>query len=543
VRTKSTVLQSRRSFLNSVAGIAGGAVFSSPVQLRAAELTRSRETVRKRRRRLILDDDGDQVFYINAEAGPEELLATRYGPWLDGMPVDSVAWCQMWGIAWNSTLEKKHGNKELQGEIATNYWRTQRNGVPLTPKIPDPTPVMVDYCRDHDIEIFGSLRMNDTHDAFGQPYRKLDYPLKLKHPEFLLGDENDRPRGSRKLLKNWMWSGLDFAHEKVRDDRFWWINHTASKYNVDGVDLNFFRFPWYFKPGQEERNMPLLTELVRRSRRRLDVISRERRRPVLLGVRIPGTLDTCRKVGIDIEEWLKENLIDRMLIGGGQACSSTPAEELVALGHRHGVPVYPCISCDLPHFANPEVLRGAAAVLWQSGADGLYLWNYHYIRTSNHLRGRPLPTDYQYLAELGDRNRLVKLDKTFVVNPPEYTRENLWSYLRFSAPLPLPVMIKQVPTGIPIRIGDDIAEADTRGRLKSVRLRLEFAGDVRTQKFDLRINGRRVGEARDRSSDGSRIDHTLSASLIRTGENQLDAAINGDSSAKLMQASVIVRYR
>ena len=542
MRKQSAVLPSRRLFLSAVAGVAGGAVFSSPAQTRAAELSRAQESARRKRRRLILDDDGDQVFYIDADAGPEELIATRYGPWLDGAPVDSVAWCQMWGIAWNSRLEKKHGNKELTGEISTNYWQTQMSGAPLTAQIPDPTPVMVDYHRARDREIFGSLRMNDTHDAFGQPYEKLDYPLKLKHPELLLGNEKDRPRGSRKLMKNWIWSGLDFAREQVRDDRFWWINHTASRYDVDGIDLNFFRFPWYFKPGQEERNMPLLTELVRRSRRRLDEVARERGRPMLLGVRIPGTLDTCRKIGVDIEAWLKGDLIDRLLIGGGQACSSTPAEELVGLGHRHGVPVYPRISCDLPHFANPEVLRGTAAVLWQSGADGLYLWNYHYIRSSDHLRGRPFPDDYKYLAELGDQNRLAQLDKTFVVNPPEYTRENLWAYLRFSAPLPLPVMITQEPTKIPIRIGDDVEEADTRGKLKPLRMRLEFDRDVRTHKFDLRMNGTEVGQAEDQSDDGTWIEAPLSAASVRDGVNQLRVAVLGGGSAKLMQAAVTVRY-
>ena len=543
MQRKPAVRPSRRSFLRGAAGVAGGAIFRAPDRIRAGELSRARAAARGRRRRLILDDDGDQVFYINAAAGPAELLATRYGPWLDGMPIDSIAWCQMWGIAWNSALEKRYGNKELSGEIATNYWRTQIDGVPLTANIPDPTPVMVDYCRDRGIEIFGSLRMNDTHDAFGQPYGRLDYPLKRKHPEFLLGDENDRPAGSRKLLKNWIGSGLDFAHQAVRDDRFWWIDHTASQYNLDGIDLNLFRFPWYFKPGQEERNMPLLTKLVRRARRRLDAISSERGRPMLLGVRIPGTIDSCRKVGIDIETWLQEDLIDRMLIGGGQACSSTPAEKLIALGHRHGVPVYPCISCDMPHFADPQVLRGTAAVLWQSGADGLYLWNYHYIRTRGHLRGRPHPEDYQYLDELGDPNRLAHLDKIFVANPPEYTRENLWAYLRVSAPLPLPVTIKRVPSGIPIRIGDDIAEAESRGRLKSVRLRLEFDQDVRALKFDLHVNGRHVGDVRDRSDKGTRSDYALSAAWIRPGVNRLDVAVTGDGSVRLTQTSVIVRYQ
>ena len=289
--------------------------------------------------------------------------------------------------------------------------------------------------------------------------------------------------------------------------------------------------------------MPLLTELVERSRRRLDEIALERDRPLLLGVRIPGTLHACRKVGIDIETWLRHDLIDRMLIGGGQACSSTPAEELVELGHRYQVPVYPCISCDLPHFANPEILRGAASALWQAGAGGLYLWNYHYIRTSNHRRGRPFPDDYQYLADLGEQKYLKNLDKTFVVNPPEYTREHRWPYLRVSEPLSLPAMISRTPTGIPIRIGDDIAAAETRGKLKSLSLRLQFHRDVQTQTFDLHMNGQPIGNILANSEDGTWSDHALTALSLHPGTNQLDVAINGDNSAQLMQASITVRYQ
>ena len=48
---------------------------------------------------------------------------------------------------------------------------------------------MTDAAREHGVEIFGSIRMNDTHDAVGQPHERLDYHLKLDHPEWLLGDE------------------------------------------------------------------------------------------------------------------------------------------------------------------------------------------------------------------------------------------------------------------------------------------------------------------------------------------------------------------
>ena len=60
-----------------------------------------------------------------------------------------------------------------------------------------------------------------------------------------------------------MWSGFDFAHEQVREDRLWWVVNTAKRYDLDGVDLNLFRMPWVFKLGQEEENLPLMTDFIR----------------------------------------------------------------------------------------------------------------------------------------------------------------------------------------------------------------------------------------------------------------------------------------
>ena len=51
---------------------------------------------------------------------------------------------------------------------------------------------MTDAARRLGMEILASIRMNDTHDAFGKPHGRLDYPLKLEHPEWLLGDESLR---------------------------------------------------------------------------------------------------------------------------------------------------------------------------------------------------------------------------------------------------------------------------------------------------------------------------------------------------------------
>jgi len=313
--------------------------------------------------------------------------------------INSLAWCTMWAIA-------------VQGKTPTRYWQTQLHDVPFQDNLPDPTNAVAEFGREHGIEIFGSFRMNNCHDAYGMPFGKLVYPLKVKHPEILIGKENQRG-GVHDGLEPAMWSGLDYAFEKVREDRLHWIEHTAMRYDMDGVDMNFFRMPWVFKPGEEEKNMPLMTEFMRQAHHRVDAASRHLGRPVLLGARVPGTIETCNHIGFDIEAWLKEGLIDRPLIGDGYVYYSTPAEELVALGHRYGVPVYPCINCPSNFVLDGYNLRAAASNLWWAGADGIYLWNFHYIHgIQAPLRGRPTTADYlKYLPEIADSQRLKYLDK------------------------------------------------------------------------------------------------------------------------------------
>ncbi len=246
----------------------------------------ARQKAAWRRRPLILDDDGDVVYVDETLQGPEAFLAQRLHDCLDA-GVDSYAWCVMWGIA-------------KQGKTPVRYWQTQMQGTDFQENMPDPSIVVTDYCRKNNIEIFGSIRMNDCHDAFGHlPFPEPVYPLKVEHPEMLLGDESQRGTVDDGLAAA-MWSGLNYAYKEVREDRLWWVENTAKSYGMDGVDLNLFRMPWYFKLGEEEKNMPLMTEMIREARRRLDEIGRQRGRPVLLGVRLPGTLEACNLIGLDI---------------------------------------------------------------------------------------------------------------------------------------------------------------------------------------------------------------------------------------------------
>ena len=311
---------SRRRFLGTAGALVGSSWLAGlpGCSGRQEGLEEARRKAVERRRRLILDDDGDLVYSPEAAKGAEAFLGLRLQPIL-GTPVDSIAWCIMWGIA--------------QGPGQTRYWQTQQQNRPLNEAIQDPTPIMVEGIHRHGLEVFGSLRMNDTHDAFGMPEGKLIYPPKVAHPEWLLGDQSQK--GSPfTTLEAARWSGLNFAMPEVREDRLWWVRHTAENYDLDGVDLNFFRMPWYFKPGEEEAGAPLMNDLIQGAHRIVRKVSESRQRPMLLGVRVPGTLEACARIGLDVETWLKQGWVDRMLIGGGYTVFTNPARELVKLGHR-----------------------------------------------------------------------------------------------------------------------------------------------------------------------------------------------------------------
>jgi hypothetical protein len=179
---------------------------------------------------LILDDDGDLVYADETRKGPAAFLSLRMHD-CQAAGVNSLAWCIMWGIA-------------KKGKTPVRYWQLQKLGTPFQKNMPDPTPVIARFCRENEIEVFGSIRMNDCHDGYGLPFPKLVYPLKVEHPGMLIGDESERGGGADGMAAA-MWAGLDYAHQKVRDDRLCWIENTARKYDLDGVDLNFFRMPWW----------------------------------------------------------------------------------------------------------------------------------------------------------------------------------------------------------------------------------------------------------------------------------------------------------
>ena len=504
----------RRRFLGTAGALVGSSWLAGLPGCSGGRegLEQARRRAVERRRRLILDDDGDLVYDPEAAKGAEAFAGLRIQPVL-GTPVDSIAWCIMWGIA--------------QGPGQTRYWETQQQNRPLNEAIHDPTPIMVEGIHRKGLEVFGSIRMNDTHDAFGMPEGKLVYPPKVAHPEWLLGERSQK--GSPfTTLEAAMWSGLNFAIPEVREDRLWWVRHTAENYDLDGIDLNFFRMPWYFKPGEVEAGAPLMNELIQRAHRIVRTVSESRQRPLLLGVRVPGTLQACNRIGLDVETWLKQGWVDRLLIGGGYTVFTNPARELVTLGHSHDVPVYPCINCGLKVFGSDETMRGAAANIFSAGADGIYLWNYHYRQVPMLAYGRPVPEAYGLLEDIQSASSLQFRDKRFGV---DYIQD-IGPYAIASHPGQLPLELSRGNPGpaaaVELPVGDDLEAAGRSGRPGSVRLDLDVEGLNPGERIAGRLNGgelalEAVEPAEADAPEGlKRLGGPVQAARVRQGTNRLE---------------------
>ena len=169
-------------------------------------------------------------------------------------------------------------------------------------------------------------------------------------------------------------------------------------------------------------------------------------------------------VGVDLETWLQEGLIDQLMPGGNLEsvfCSSY--SDIIALGHKYEVPVYPCMSwgfwdrwaflglsdgkyrqfslwIETLYGGQPEragkpsfilvfnewegtlaAARGAASNLFNAGADGLYLFN-------------PAFGEPQWWREIGEVATMAGKDRIYGVDRFEGARSidfslHLWDWV------------------------------------------------------------------------------------------------------------------
>lgn len=167
----------------------------------------------------------------------------------------------------------------------------------------------------------------------------------------------------------------------MRGHAFRFIDDVCTRYDVDGIEMEFMRNPAYFKrqawgDGCTDEERSLMTAFVRRVWSMTEQVGLERGRPILIAARLPGAVGAYELFGLDVTRWLEGDLVDILAPG---ELELSPWEEWVELGHSHGEPVYPCLSASVQRngAAAPSLFDGhlrmfwaPAMNVWHSGADG-----------------------------------------------------------------------------------------------------------------------------------------------------------------------------
>ncbi len=375
------------------------------------------------------------------------------------------------------------------------------------------------------METFISYRMNDLHFCDTTTRCPVEYTdFWLAHPQYWLNEDIGwKSRGA-----------LNFSFKEVREQKLNMIKEQIDKYGelIDGYDLDFMRFPTYFKKDSGMVNAPLMTELVKSVKAKIDELSAKRGKKILLSVRIPPDLDFCLRKGFDVKEWIRQGLVDFVTIGIFFNGAVIPVAKFKSQLNEPSVPVYASTENGGSNPRQPfshGIYRSMASHILAQGADGIYLFNYFIAEYYSTYQGKLLLKEGglvcpvivpELLNELGSLETLRKRNKIYCMDDGCSAE---WGY-KPDTKLPLKISSGERATSM-LYIGDNTKKDVPEEAI----LFLRADSPVR---FELSVNGTKVetqkpeyvglyDRAQNRRKDEVVYAFVVPSSCLKQGDNEI----------------------
>jgi hypothetical protein len=249
----------------------------------------------------------------------------------------------------------------------------------------EPASIIVDTLRNHGITVLANVRMNDHH---GRPIQWT--PWEREHKQWSLAKDT----GARDWKSIGALRHMDHAIEGVRDHRFSILEEIVEKFNVDGLQLDFGRTaPFLSEPKIE--NARFMTEYVKRIRKLLDdSVQKRQRDKMLLGVLLPWDLDFCKNEGLQVPQWIEQELVDYLSPGEWYYADwNIPLDRWRELTKGTSCKLYPFTPGNVSPYQDfeygepsllgenkildPPQIRAIADNFWSQNPDGFALYNFY----------------------------------------------------------------------------------------------------------------------------------------------------------------------
>jgi len=270
---------------------------------------------------------------------------------------------------------------------------------------------VVSIIRREGVPVLAKFRVNDRHHVSGYPHFASQFWQ--DHPEWYIGHrEGDaattpvftgHPSIGPNMLNNIVQDRprlLDYAVPEVREKRLAIFREVVERYDVAGATLNFLREP--FCVSVPDQHAGYLTDFVRQCRQVLDeTLGAKGIHAPVLGALLPWDIAFCRAMGMEIDAWIAEGLLDYVAPSEGWVTDFTAdIQPWVACAANTRCAVYPsiigyiaylrgnpaptfCLPAEYEnaqHYTDianilPEHVRALAHRFYAEGADGLSSFN------------------------------------------------------------------------------------------------------------------------------------------------------------------------
>ncbi|MBO5648446.1 MAG: hypothetical protein J6S76_00865 [Clostridia bacterium] len=320
----------------------------------------------------------------------------------------------------------------------------------------EPWNIFMRRCRERGVEAWVSVRMNDAHDG-------------LLNDEECLAEEyvyRARWRGHAIGARyGYFGKCLDYAHDEVRERMLGYLGEMLTRYDTDGLELDFMREIWCFDYLENPNCCAIMTDFIRNVRALVRAAEEKHGHPITLSIRLPAEIEQCRVWGFDVEAWEKEHLVDHITVTPRWSSSddgmpihewvsrfpsiriSAGVETLLRIDDLRRPDDDSCVHLDA------DTVNGLAASYLSQGAEGIYLFNYfslpiHTPTSATHGNARPLSylRTQDILSRCGDIKSVLSSPRRHIVMYQDIVPEG------FTARRPLPCRIAgstelTIPTG------------------------------------------------------------------------------------------------
>ena len=403
----------------------------------------------ERQRRIVMHEDGDM---------PSEALGMDMDRWIElrfdhvdmpGSQIDAVWWDV--GLAEDTyALFDSNTLPRLDHPGLRKWWD---KGI-------DWVGELVRATKSRGLECFWHNRVCPV--DFPQPFP--DDPVPHEHPSRRNPLKQAHPDW---VIPCWWPQGLwNLASEGCRRHKTAVLHEIVTKYEVDGIQLDFARHTPCLPQGREWELRDEATAFVRGVRTMLREGEQALDRPLLLAARVPENERGCRADGFDVRTWVEEGLVDIFTPGG----RTIDVDLDWYRSFTRSTPVRLCCSFDGHHTTDgyfsppPEYYRGVYANFWARGADSVGIFNWACARPDVYERHgftgmMPIQGQSQSLTEIGSAATLRGKDKTFTVERRGgYPWAGNYHYRNDDRPLPA-----TLPAGKELTLGLHVHDAPLAG--------------------------------------------------------------------------------